>query len=304
MPERRPRSVSPSRGEADDRPGAAPRLLIAVSLASLLAAALVLIGVLDPADENALPAELSHVHGLGVNPADGKLYIATHDGVFVLNEAGGLERVGEGRQDTMGFTVAGRNHFLASGHPAPGEEGPTSLGLIESTDGGTGWKSLSLSGRADFHALRFAHGSEFGLDSHSGELLVSADLVNWEARSSQPLFDIAVNPSDPEFIIGTGPEGLVRSLDGGRTWEPVRAEPMVLLHWSNNGLLRGIGPNGEVYVNFDQGATWEPAVESVEAVPSAFTAAGDELFIATDDARILSSDDWGWSWEEIYSPDS
>jgi photosystem II stability/assembly factor-like uncharacterized protein len=55
-------------------------------------------------------------------------------------------------------------------------------------------------------------------------------------------------------------------------------------------------------VNFDEGATWEPAVESVEAPPAAFTAAGDELFIATEDGRILSSADWGWSWEEIFRP--
>lgn len=292
-------------GAVDDQPRAAPIVLLAISAASLIAAALVLVWAFEHDEREPAPlAELSHVHGLGVNPGDGLLYIATHDGMLVLDEDGALKRVGEGRQDTMGFTVAGRDHFLASGHPAPDGDGPASLGLIESTDAGRTWESVSLSGEADFHALRFAHDIAYGLDSHSGQLLVSPDLVNWEARSSEPLLDFVVNPADPDFIMGTGPDGLLRSLDGGRTWETVQAEPMVFLHWSNNGLLRGVGPNGEVYANFDQGVTWEPPMESVGAVPTAFTAAGDELFIVTEDGRILASDDWGWSWEERFGPDA
>ena len=40
------------------------------------------------------------------------------------DETESAERVGEGLQDTMGFSVVGPDHFLASGHPAPGEGGP------------------------------------------------------------------------------------------------------------------------------------------------------------------------------------
>jgi len=43
---------------------------------------------------------------------------------------------------------------------------------------------------------------------------------------------------------------------------------------------------------------------SVGAAPTAFTASGDELFIVTEDGRILTSDDWGWSWEERFGPDA
>lgn len=38
----------------------------------------------------------------------------------------------------------------------------------------------------------------YGVHALSGQLLVSEDLTNWEARSSQPLIDIAVNPMDPD----------------------------------------------------------------------------------------------------------
>lgn len=38
--------------------------------------------------------------------------------------------------DLMGFTVAGPDRFLASGHPGPGADLPEPLGLVESRDGG------------------------------------------------------------------------------------------------------------------------------------------------------------------------
>lgn len=288
-----------------DRPRGVSRWLLAFSAASLLAAALVLVWIVNHDDSGGgSPEVLSHIHGLAVNPSDQRLYVATHEGLFRLDEQGSVDRVGDGYQDTMGFTVAGPDHFLASGHPAPGEAGPSSLGLIESKDAGATWESVSLSGEADFHALRYAHGAVYGADASSGRLLVSADLTSWDERSSQALIDFAVNPMDPNSLMATGPSGLLRSGDGGRTWDPVAAEPMILLHWSNNGLLWGVGPNGEIYKNVDQGLTWEPAIESVGAAPTAFTAVGDELFVATDDGRILQSEDRGWTWQEAFRPAS
>ena len=49
-----------------------------------------------------------HVHGLGVNPADGALFVATHTGLFRAPR-GELRatRVADRYQDTMGFTVTG-----------------------------------------------------------------------------------------------------------------------------------------------------------------------------------------------------
>src|SRR5687768_15629237 len=59
-----------------------------------------------------------HVHGLGINPKDGALFVATHTGLF---RAGAGEsrasRVADRFQDTMGFTVVGPDRFLGSGHP-------------------------------------------------------------------------------------------------------------------------------------------------------------------------------------------
>src|SRR5918992_2246739 len=59
-----------------------------------------------------------HVHGLGINPADGSLFIATHTGLFrVGRDSQRAVRVGDRFQDTMGFSVVGADRFLGSGHP-------------------------------------------------------------------------------------------------------------------------------------------------------------------------------------------
>jgi hypothetical protein len=47
-----------------------------------------------------------HVHGLGVNPRDGALFIATHTGLFrAAPEERRARRVAGRSQDTLGFTV-------------------------------------------------------------------------------------------------------------------------------------------------------------------------------------------------------
>ncbi len=88
-----------------------------------------------------------HVHGLGVNPKDGALFTATHTGLFRVAPGGTQPvRVGDRYHDTMGFTVVGPDHFLASGHPDGRERLPPLLGLIESRDAGESWQAISLLG--------------------------------------------------------------------------------------------------------------------------------------------------------------
>ncbi|MFE9770466.1 hypothetical protein ACFYOV_02025 [Streptomyces sp. NPDC005931] len=112
---------------------------------------------------------VSHVHGLGIDPADGRLYVATHEGVIAVADNGTAERVGD-TADYMGFTVIGPKTFLGSGHPAEGSGGHGNRGLIRSTDTGRTWKTLSLGGTTDFHSLEYANDTVYGYDSTRGVL--------------------------------------------------------------------------------------------------------------------------------------
>ncbi|MBT2440148.1 hypothetical protein J7E93_08465 [Streptomyces sp. ISL-36] len=73
----------------------------------------------------------------------------------------------------MGFTVARERTFLASGYPEPGSDEPGNRGLTESTDTGKTWKTKSLAGEVDLHALEYANGQIFGYDSTNGLLRVA-----------------------------------------------------------------------------------------------------------------------------------
>jgi photosystem II stability/assembly factor-like uncharacterized protein len=249
---------------------------------------------------------VSHVHGLGVNPADDALYIATHHGTFRLGSDKKVERVGESYQDTMGFTVAGADRFLGSGHPD--SEGfrrgqPPRLGLIESTDAGKTWRSLSLSGEVDFHGLAFAHGRVFGWDSGSGRFMASSDSRVWETRSALPLNGFAVDPSDEAHIVGSGPEGLLESRDGGRTWAKKPGPTSVVFSWDAAAGLVGVTEDGKVHRSPDGGATW-PLAGLHPGSPQALLATPDTWYAAAADeggtTGIYRSSDGGRNWELYY----
>jgi photosystem II stability/assembly factor-like uncharacterized protein len=250
-------------------------------------------------DEPAGSVTIEHVHGLGVNPANSVLYAATHDGVFRLPPDGPARRVGEGRQDTMGFTVAGPDHFLASGHPAESHGGPAHLGLIESTDAGVTWRTLSLRGGADFHALRFRHNIVYGYNAVTGQLMVSRDKATWDTRATIALRDLVVSPSSPDILVATGQRGVLRSSDGGRTWTPAGGPPVVLLDWQRDDRLWGVTANGELLRSTDGGTAWSPAGH-VAGPATAFAAHNDDLYVAVHERGIFRSRDVGATWTQLH----
>ncbi len=280
-------------------------VLVAVSAVAVLAV-LVTVALLatrggdDQSSAAGAAPEIAHVHGLGVDPEDGVLYAGTHYGLLRLPEDGDVARVADREQDFMGFTIAGANHYLASGHPGEGQDGPSSLGLIESTDGGQTWQSLSLAGEADFHSLEARHGKVYGLNSMTGEFMVSDDKTTWDVRSQIPMADFAVSPDNPEVLLATTEQGLVRSTDGGRNYEPVAGAPLLqLVSWADDGTIVGVQPDGTVQASIDDAETWEKR-DTLGSSPHAFTATSDSELYAAVEGRILYSNDGGRTFSVRY----
>lgn len=248
---------------------------------------------------------IAHVHGLGVDPADGALYVATHHGTFRIRGDDPAERVGDSYQDTMGFTVAGPSRFLGSGHPdvagfRRGE--PARLGLIESTDAGRSWSAVSLSGEVDFHGLAFAHGRTYGWDSTTGRFMVTSDQRTWDTRSTRPIIGFAVDPADPDHIVAGAPEGLIDSDDGGRTWQRLLGPALVVLSWDKARGLVGAEADGAVSRSTDGGASWSPAGR-LPGSPQALLATADALYAAADaegTTGIYRSTNEGRTWRLRY----
>ena len=241
---------------------------------------------------------LEHVHGLGVDPADGALYAGTHHGLVRISRSGELTRIADRVQDFMGFTVVGPEHYLASGHPGPGQSGPGNLGLIETTDGGRTWSTLSLEGEADFHALDAADGVVYGYSG--GRLLVSDDGANWTDRGGLKVADLAVDPSEPARLLATSEQGLILSEDGGETFQVLAGAPrLVLIDFSADAASAvGISPEGAVHASSDGGLTWEERGD-VGGSPAALAVEGQDVYVAVNGA-IVASADGGGSFSDLY----
>jgi hypothetical protein len=248
-----------------------------------------------------------HVHGLGVNPADGSLYIATHTGLY-RTQAGDRKanRVGDSYQDTMGFTVAGPDYFLGSGHPdvkglQAGE--PPLLGLIESRDGGETWKPISLRGEADFHVLRFLGERVYGYDASNNRLLASSDGgTTWDERATPaPLIDIVADPDRKGHLLAAAEGGLFRSEDDGRTWQALGGIPG-LLAWASPRTLYLVDGAGAVYVSADSGYSFTPVGETGGEAAALVAEAERELYVALHDGTIKVSMDGGKMWAVRSSP--
>ncbi len=249
-----------------------------------------------------------HVHGLGVNPSDGALFVATHTGLFRAGVGELRARRVAGRyQDTMGFTVVGPDRFLGSGHPDLRERLPPFLGLIESGDAGRSWEAISLQGSVDFHVLEAAGSRIYGFGSdwetREPRFLASSDRGRrWERLDPpEPLVALAIAPDDPRSLVASGDRRVFASADGGRSWSALDAPSAGLLAWNADGLFLA-ARDGRVWRRERVGRAWEE-VGAIGGQPAAFDSGrADELLVALHDGTVKRSGDAGSGWSIRSAP--
>lgn len=234
----------------------------------------------DSKQSAGLPSE--HVHGVARDPGDGKVYLATHEGLFRYDEDGPV-KIGP-VVDFMGFSIAGPGRFYASGHPAAGVDLPAPVGLMESTDAGKTWSVRSRGGESDFHALT---SSSKGVLGYDGVLRSSVDGKTWKqlAIAAEPR-SLAASP-DGSRVLATTESGVMLSTDQGATWAPLPAAPQLLLvAWADNATAAGVTLTGALAVSIDAGATWATSTGRVDSAHAlSASRAGDktlEALVVTD----------------------
>ncbi|UUU30910.1 exo-alpha-sialidase [Streptomyces sp. CA-210063] len=277
----------------------ATRTLFAATGTALAALALAACGS-GSSDTGAAASEestsLSHVHGLGVDPADERVYVATHNGLHTVAKGQKPKLVGDRKDDFMGFTVTGDSAFVASGHGAPGSDRPGNVGLIETKDAGTTWTSRSLSGEADFHSLDSAKGVVYGYEG--GRIRVSSDLKSWDDRATLEAFDLAVSPNG-DTLLATTAEGVVTSTDGGRSFAKGAGPVQAFLSWPTEKSLFGIGPSGKLSRSEDGGKTWKQLTAVPGGQPQALTAVNADHVLAATQTGVYESRDGGKTFTEL-----
>lgn len=247
----------------------------------------------QPADDTSV----GHIHGLGVDPADDTLYVATHFGLFHVDDSGESTRVADRWQDTMAFTVVGPGHFLGSGHPDLREDLPPHLGLIESTDAGKTWNPLALQGEADFHILEPTDDILYAYDATTGRLLRTEDRTSFEVVLTAPLISVAARAGADRLTATTG-EGKLISIEAatGETRE-LGGPTTIYLDTTPEGALAGIDPDGVVRVSDDGAKTWRE-VGSIDGQPAAFATSERAWYAATESA-VFRSTDAGKTWTPV-----
>ncbi|MGY2077804.1 MULTISPECIES: F510_1955 family glycosylhydrolase [unclassified Blastococcus] len=246
-----------------------------------------------------LPA--AHVHAVAVDPGDGALLLATHEGLVTVGDDGRPAAVGP-VIDLMGFTVAGPDHYLASGHPGLRTDLPNPVGLIESTDGGETWTPLSRTGESDFHALTaLPGGGALGFD---GTLLRTTDGTTWEQLAIPAEPHTLTAAPDGQVLATTG-AGLLRSTDAGATWAPVDGAPLLqVVTWLGDGTAAvGITPDGAVWTSTDAAASWTHRghLDATPEAVAATTVDGDVRVLVVADHGLLESTDGGATFTTLLS---
>lgn len=223
-------------------------------------------------ESNALTpvTRFDHAHGMTLDPVDAsKVYIATHDGLYVLQNDTDLFRIGSSKDDLMGFTAhpTEANTFLSSGHPARGGN----IGFQKSSDGGMTWKILSqgLGGPVDFHSM-------------------------------------TVSAVNPDIIYGFFGGKLQRSVDGGLTWAYTKGSIAPISLSSDparESVVYAATQNG-VQVSEDKGDTWKSISSQLEGgAVSVFALDSidpqNALVFSETLGGLGKSSDGGKTWERI-----
>ena len=188
-------------------------------------------------------AQHTHFHGLAVDPQDSsRLLLATHHGLFAVAPDGSARQVSEGTEDFMGFSPHPGDGvtLYSSGHPPGGGN----LGFRVSTDGGRTWTRLSpgAAGIADFHSMTVSPADPKTIYGSYGGLQVSRDGgASWSMVGPGPegLLDLAASTRQADLLYAGTSVGLVRSTDGGKSWEPAHPalDPVPMVAVAGDGTL-------------------------------------------------------------------
>lgn len=297
-------------------------LIIAVVLVGLVAT--FWLGSLDRRTDSAgaTVTRFDHIHGLAFNPEKpGVLYMATHTGLFQIQEDQTWTRVGQSKDDFMGFAwVQGDPAVMyTSGHPAPGSGRPNPVGLRVSRDSGETWEDVSLAGEVDFHALSASPADPNVLYGWFLNDMYRSNNAgrDWEKftpggleQAEGQVFALAAHPFDAEHVFAATGAGIAVSTDGAKTWRFLLEGGTVtslVFHPANADHLLAyvaFSDGGTLIRSVDGGVTWTPFGDDRFANDPVGHLAIDPsdpktIYAGTFNANLFKTNDGGATWIQV-----
>lgn len=237
---------------------------------------------------------VSHIHHVKV--VGSKILVLTHEGLYQLVGMNDMKLIGKERIDIMGFATLG-NVFVASGHPAMGSKMPNPIGVMKSLDSGLTWKSVSLSGKVDFHYMEGAGSDLYGADSQTGNLMYSSDSgKTWRVLGANTYADIAVSPDMSGMAIAiNGSEILLTENAFKSTTKIKNTLKFTQIEWGKSGLY-GLSSNS-LYKSKNSSKTW--IKQSTFKGAPGILSASDQLILVTIGSDIYTSKNEGESFKKF-----
>lgn len=255
-------------------------------------------------------SEITHGHGLAVDVVDpSKLYIATHHGLLVLQNDKDLFKVGDKKDDYMGFSPHPTNPeiFFSSGHPETGGN----IGFQISEDGGYSWKKVSdgIDGPVDFHAMAVSPANpKLIYGWYRGTLQRSMDEgKKWEVASSTnfPVVNLAADPNDENVVYAASSQGLMVSKNKGKDWNKLLDGfvSTVAINPKNSQELLSYSEKQGLAKSEDMGKTWENTTSDFSGETPLFISFNKQqpevVYLLTEKNSIYKSTDEGNLWSKI-----
>lgn len=255
-----------------------------------------------------------HAHGLAVDISDdSKLYVATHHGLFVLQDGKNSQRIGSGNDDYMGFSLhpLEANVFYTSGHPEQGGN----LGFQKSEDGGLTWHKISdgLNGPVDFHSMAVSpvnpnriYGWYKGIFQRSND----GGIVWEQGVITAPPFALIADSREQDTVYALTEQGILISKDGGMSWAPLPGGFGVdiqafSVHPADNKKMLAYSLTKGLAVSTNGGVSWQNIPEQFNKEPVLHIAFNKKnpltIYILTESGAVYRSDDGGNQWKEYFS---
>ena len=207
-------------------------------------------------------------------------------------------------------------------------------GIQKSTDSGETFRPVNA-GFAN-HSLTQITGAgtrlyaSSGYEGRFGGVFSSSDGgLNWilraneEALAGRNLNSLAMTPSHPDLVFATSEEGVIKSVDGGKTWTRLMAQPRGVVRAGAQparlrvNVLRALeadkqmillaGTDSGLFQSSNSGTTWQQikatGIAGVPIVALYLPPRGSSRLAVATRSGLFLSEDSGASWHTAFLPD-
>jgi photosystem II stability/assembly factor-like uncharacterized protein len=179
--------------------------------------------------------------------------------------------------------------------------------LYKSDDAGLSWEPSQLPPQNDPYVVTPDYSDSMIVYVGANELFKSTDGgYTWNVKLNNNVFDIEIDPNDPNIVYASTPNNIYRSTDKGETWEDIGIETkffsqsLIINPQNSNTLLTGTFSYG-IYKTYNIGNYWFESNSGLDNIRTRDVEIDPldpkTMYLATDGQGVYKTTDGGDTWE-------